>query len=58
MSILNQEGKMKRFLTILLVLVLSFSLFVSCDPNTAQKDSNDDDNKPSGGGYISGRTFN
>ncbi|GEM_PF-2163797 len=41
---------MKRFLTILLVLVLSFSLFVSCDPNTAQKDSNDDDNKPSGGG--------
>ncbi len=52
MSILNQEGKMKRFLTILLVLVLSFSLFVSCDPNTAQKDSNDDDNKPSGGVYL------
>lgn len=50
---------MKRFLTILLVLVLSFFLFVSCDPNTAKKDlTQNDDNKTSGGGYISGRTFN
>lgn len=42
---------MKRFLTILLVLVLSFFLFVSCDPNTAKKDlTQNDDNKTSGGG--------
>ena len=47
MYILNQEGKMKKFLTILLVLVVSFSLFVSCDPNI---DKDDDKKNPTGGG--------
>lgn len=38
---------MKKFLTILLVLVVSFSLFVSCDPNI---DKDDDKKNPTGGG--------
>lgn len=41
---------MKKILTILLVLVLSFSLFVSCDPNINKKDSDDDNKTPTGGG--------